>query len=332
MVEFSLSRRVALAGLAMAIAQSAAAAPRMTRKAQRAVVRALSAEFVARYVFPAVAADVALALRADLAAGVYDAPRTPPDLAAALTDRLRALTRDKHVSVRYSPTPIPVETDRPGPDDGAARIAEARAEGYGIVRVERLANNVGFLRLDEFAAADDAADAIAAAMRLLAYTDALIIDLRANRGGYPDGVAQIVSYLIDKPTHLYDMVERSGEVMDRAWTRDRVAGPHYGERRPVYVLTSGRTFSGGEDLAYTLKNLKRAVVVGERTGGAANPGRPFRIDPHFSAFIPFARPVNAVTGGNWEGEGVTPDIAVPADDAQAAALRLLKASVPQAST
>ena len=81
--------------------------------------------------------------------------------------------------------------------------------------------------------------------------------------------------------------------------------------RHVVGMTSERTFSGGEDLCYTLQALGRAQVIGETTGGGAHPTRPFPVSPAVHIGIPFARSVNPVTGTNWQGTGVVPDVAVP---------------------
>ena len=86
-------------------------------------------------------------------------------------------------------------------------------------------------------------------------------------------------------------------------------------RRPIYVLTSPRTFSAGEGLAFILQERKRAVVIGEVTAGAANPGRSYPAGTMFEITVPNGRVVTAITKRNWEGSGVTPDIIVPAADA-----------------
>src|SRR5262249_50927356 len=112
-----------------------------------------------------------------------------------------------------------------------------------------------------------------------------------------------------------------GDRTQQFWTLPWVPGPRY-TNKPVYVLTSARTFSGAEEFAYNLKALKRATLIGETTGGGANPGDEFLLAPHYAAFIPTGRAVNPVTGTNWEGTGVAPDIAVPAAEAMKVAQRL----------
>jgi len=101
-----------------------------------------------------------------------------------------------------------------------------------------------------------------------------------------------------------------------SWTLPQVAGTRFGGERPLYVLTSKGTFSGGEELAYDLKCLRRAQLIGETTGGGANPtGPPNELDDGFRIFVPWGRPINPVTKTNWEGVGVTPDVSVPASAA-----------------
>jgi C-terminal processing protease CtpA/Prc len=200
-----------------------------------------------------------------------------------------------------------------------------RLDNFGIRRVERLDGNVGYLDVRRVADPANAGPAITAAMELVAGTHALIIDLRRNGGGAPEGVVFWCSYLFDeRPTHLNDIFRADTGETHQFWALPYVPGPRYLDR-PVYVLTSGRTFSGGEDFAYTLQALGRVQVIGETTGGGAHPTRPFPVSAAVHIAVPFARSVNPVTGTNWQGTGVVPDVAVPEaqayDTAYAMALR-----------
>jgi C-terminal processing protease CtpA/Prc len=165
-------------------------------------------------------------------------------------------------------------------------------------------------------------------MNFLNGTDALIIDMRSNGGGNPAMVALVCSYLFGpEPVHLNDLYWREGNRTDEFWTKKEVAGRRY-LNKDVYVLTSKRTFSGAEEFTYNLKNLKRATIIGETTGGGAHPGGGFRISEHFGMFVPTGRAISPITKTNWEGTGVTPDVAVPADQALLVArLMALKKSV-----
>ena len=186
-----------------------------------------------------------------------------------------------------------------------------RMDNFGIRRVERLDGNVGYLDLRRVPVPANAGPAIAAAMELVAGTYALIIDLRHNHGGSPEGVVFWCSYLLtERPTHLNDIFHADTGETTQFWALPYVPGTRYPDR-PVYLLTSSHTFSGGEDFCYTLQALGRAQVIGETTGGGAHPTRPFPISAAVHIAIPFARSVNPVTGTNWQGTGVVPDVAVP---------------------
>jgi C-terminal processing protease CtpA/Prc len=185
----------------------------------------------------------------------------------------------------------------------------------GVARVQHLAGNVGCLDLQPVLfPAVISGEFLTAAMRLIAGTDALIVDLRGCLGGDPDAVALIVSYLWDRePVQLTGLRER--ERLKQSWTQPYVAGRRFGQRKPVYVLTSATTFSGGEQLSYDLQQLGRAVIVGEQTRGGAHAREGFVVHPHLEATISVAEAVNPQTGGNWEGTGVTPDIPTTAQEA-----------------
>jgi C-terminal processing protease CtpA/Prc len=158
-------------------------------------------------------------------------------------------------------------------------------------------------------------------MNLLAHTDALIIDLRRCRGGDPAMVALLCSYLFDDDVHLNDLYHRADDSTAQFWTSPYVPGSRFGGTKPLYVLTSSTTFSGAEELTYNLQQRRRATVIGETTRGGAHPVRAYRVDAHLRATVPIARAINPVSGTNWEGTGVTPDVEVPAEGAFEVAYR-----------
>ena len=277
------------------------------------------------YIFEDVAEKMAAALRAHAKAGAYDAITSGADFAAVLTTHLQEVSKDKHLRIVYNPAGMagaqPPTTD----EDRIRRAAAERRNNYGLHRVERLDGNVGYIELRGFSGSQEAGGAVAAAMNLLANTDALVFDLRRNGGGSPVTIGFISSYLFDKRVHLNDFYVRETGRRQSFHTLDTVDGRRYGETKPVYILTSNRTFSAAEEFTYNLKNLKRAVIVGETTGGGAHPGGVRRITDHFGIWLPSGRAINPITGTNWEGVGIAPDIAVdPADALRVAHLDALR--------
>lgn len=170
------------------------------------------------------------------------------------------------------------------------------------------------LKLRCFADAGAAGATAIAAMNFLGGSDALIFDLRANGGGTPSMISSCSSYLFE-PTHLNSFYIRKEDETKQFWTQAYVPGPRLA-KVPVFVLTSSRTFSGAEEFSYNLKNTKRGTIVGETTGGGAHPVRGYKVEGYdVTVAVPFGRAINPISGTNWEGKGVEPDIAVPADQA-----------------
>ena len=283
------------------------------------------------YVFPEVAKAMETSLRDRVAKGEYDQISSSRAFSETLTKDLQAVSKDKHLRVRYSHEVLPERQPRAEPT--AEQREQERRDmswmNYGFEKVERLRGNTGYISFRGFFGPELGADAVASAMNFVAGTDALIIDLRTNGGGDPEMVALICSYLFGpEPVHLNDLYWREGNRTEQFWTRKEVAGKRY-LNKDVYVLTSKYTFSGAEEFAYNLKNLKRATIIGETTGGGAHPGGGFRINEHFSMFVPTGRAISPITKSNWEGTGVKPDIEVPADQALTLArLLALKKSLP----
>jgi Peptidase family S41 len=277
------------------------------------IIDAVLAELERAYVLPDRVPAVSVAIRAHQARGKYD-QLAGPVLVEVLTDDIHAVCPDKHLRVFWTD-----EADSPvGFTDTQALArywAASRTRNHGVVEVSRLMGNVGYLELQAIDQPEHLGPLLLAAMTLLANSAALILDLRENRGGSPAGVAFMCSLLlpVDPPTHVNDVYDRRKDSIAQYWTASYLPIPRYD--RPAWVLTSARTFSGGEELAYNLQQLGRATVVGEVTRGGAHPVDQFRIAPHLAIQVPTRRSINPISGTNWEGTGVTPDVAVPAGDA-----------------
>jgi len=279
------------------------------------------------YVFPETAAKMEQAVRARQSRGEYEAITSARQFAETLTTHLQEVSRDKHLRVRYSFQPIPVRGERrePTAEEKEQYRSELKRMNFGFERVERLPGNIGYLDLRGFSSAELGGETVAAAFAFLNNTDSLIIDLRKNGGGSPEMVQLISSYLFgETPVHLNSLYWREGNRTQEFWTLKSVPGTRYGSKE-VYLLTSNNTFSAAEEFSYNLKNLKRATIVGETTGGGAHPGGGNRLSEHFGVFIPTGRAINPISKTNWEGTGVEPDVKVPADQAlHVAQLALLK--------
>ena len=306
---------LALAAAAQASAQVPPATGALDGATRHAVVKRLAQTVEDNYVFPDVAKKVAAHLRDRDAKNAYASAGTAASLAEMLTADMRTTGKDMHFGVRFDPE-FKAAPDESAPS--AEALAQQRQESErlagGVFRVERLPGNVGYLDIRGFEPASFSAPSIEAAMTLLKHTEAIILDLRKNGGGDGETVAYLMSHFFAEGDrrHLNDMVFRKGQQSKQYWTSTATA-VHY--TRPVYVLTSKRTFSAAEECAYDFQTQKRATLVGETTGGAANPGAPIAVDGDLVAFISTGQSINPITHGNWEGVGVKPDVATPADRA-----------------
>ena len=278
------------------------------------------------YVFPDIATKMAKDVRARQRRGEYASVTDGDTFATLLTGHLREVSHDKHLGVMFSPVPTPEPPASPAPNPARDEQRRKRLEqsNCGFEKVERLAGNVGYVKFNMFADPKICGPTVVAAMNFLAHTRAVIFDIRENGGGSPAMVALISSYLFSKPAHLNDLWTRKGDKTKQFWTLSYVPGKRLEDDQPVYVLTSGRTFSAAEEFSYNLQQLERATIVGETTGGGAHPVRGQRIDDRFSIMVPFARAINPVSKTNWEGTGVEPDIKAPAAEALETAHRLAK--------
>lgn len=276
------------------------------------VIEAALARLTAEYIDEDKAIQTAGFVRDRLGAGLYEA-LPGKALCESVTEDLQHVTGDKHLRLLWSDEPQELD-DAAEDEDFFADLA--RSENQGIRRVERLPGDIGYIDTTLVAEPADGAIMISAAMTLVANTKALILDLRGNRGGSTYGMAYWCSYFFPEgeSVHLTDVYRRTTGRTQQFWTLPYVPGERYLDR-PVYVLTGPVTFSGAEDLAYNLKVRGRAMLVGERTRGGAHPTGYYPLTEHITITVPYARSINPVTSGDWEGVGVTPDLAVAVDEA-----------------
>jgi len=304
-------------------------------RAQRPVDRAVSreekvillgrtADLIERYyVDEAGGHRLAGALRDSMGIGAIGVADSALALVRAVNRLFRANGGDRHLRFGYQAeaqagpvdtlaAPDPPET----PEELAARRAEAAADGFGILGVERLDGNIGLLRWGKFHDPDVAGEAVAAAMTLLEPTEALLIDLRDSEGGSPEMVAWLASYFLPEggEPRLLSIVEN--RYLGRTipfWSTTDLTGPRY-DRKPVYLLAGPTTFSAAEGFLEVMRRVRGLVtVVGDTTRGGARMSRWMTVHPHFAVSISVARHIGETV--DWEGAGVRPDMPAPAEEA-----------------
>jgi hypothetical protein len=272
------------------------------------------------YVFPEIAEKLQSHIRAHRSE--YRAISDSDTLAARLTEDLRAVGRDNHLTVSFGEELGVLKEPTPAEKEHAH--AFDLANGHGIRSGRRLPGNIGYVDLAYFSPDPEAGTALAAAMQLVSGTDALIVDLRRNGGGSGETATALLSYFFEEPIQLSSIVERkNGQTLERQkWTMPYVAGPRY-LGKPVFVLTSLHTHSAAELCAYDLKNTHRATIVGERTSGDANSSTgEIALGYGFSAYIGNGQTRSPITHSNWQGTGVEPDVTAAATDALVSAYQL----------
>lgn len=280
-----------------------------------AVIDSVCAALSTTYVFEDVAKQIETALRNHLKHGDYDKIDALRPFVAALTDHMTEVADDKHLWVQVPPEEeLRIARGEVPPEELDPTAREA-FDNFGFEKVERMDDNVGYLKLDGFYDASRAHETAVAAMNFLAHCDALIIDLRENGGGSPTMIQLLSSYFFDEPVHLNSFYFRGTDETQQFWTYAAVSGERMTDT-PLFILTSLQTFSAAEEFSYNLKYLERALLIGETTGGGAHPNTiRFFTDLNVALSIPYGRAINPITHTNWEKVGVEPHIPCAAVDA-----------------
>jgi C-terminal processing protease CtpA/Prc len=283
------------------------------------VVNRLAEIMNSNYVFPEKGREMNELIKRKIKSGAYDAITSPNAFASALERDLRFVQNDRHIRVRYSPERVAaMQAPRQPEEEGG------EPKNYGFEEVLVLEGNIGYLDLRGFAGIGRAEETARKAMDVLIQTDAIIFDLRQNGGGSPSMIRFISSYLFgDEPVHLNTFYWRPDDRYEESWTMPNEVSAHK-PNIPVFVLTSDYTFSAAEEFTYNLKNLKRATIIGETTGGGAHPGGPMVINQGFIVNVPQGRAINPITKTNWEGVGIEPNVKVSSEKALEVAYDMAK--------
>jgi len=310
----------------------------LTNPERKAVVESLCKLLDECYIYPTVGAKMAGFLSQQFSRGIYDTFRNPQTLAYQLKKDLLLISHDEHFNIVFDPAWVRRQRDATTKRDSLDLLRQDSIQSawrnFGFAEVRLLPGNIGYLHLTNFENPLYAGETATAAMQFLCHADALIVDLRNNGGGYSTMVQLLASYLFDaEPVHIIDRYSRVGghpgnnpdSTQSGNYTQDWTLPYVTGHRLPntaVYILTNHQTFSAAESFSYFLKNRKRATIVGETTGGGAHPVDRKIITDRFYIFMPTERPVDPITGTDWEGVGVNPDVEVPAKDALLTAQQL----------
>jgi len=295
----------------------------LTRTAKTEVVDSLSKSLLKNYVFPDTASKMGNYIERRLKDGMYDQITNPNEFAQKLTTDLRSIYNDVHLSITYDPKMQRRLTDTSMINVTERRqqnLAEYRQQNFGFKKLEILSGNIGYVRFDQFYGFNEfSKEVVNTVFTFLKNANALIIDLRNNGGGSPDMVKYICSFLLPPGTHLSSFFERRTIQTETMYTYQPSIPVSFVDR-PVYILVSRRSFSGAEAFSYDLQALHRATIIGENTGGGAHAVGPNIICNGFIGLIPYSRAINPITGTNWEGVGVKPDIKISADSSLDAAI------------
>lgn len=260
------------------------------------------------YVFPEQVEDLCRSLETHHANGDYDQITDPRTFCEQLTQHLRNVVNDRHLQVML-PGEMPniISHAMKKPSEGNKRAHS------DLTNVEILPGNIGYINITMFNPLSDSVDELEGAMQLVKDSNALIIDLRKCRGGSADPINFLLSYFFNSEAPL-TLLETYFRPQNRTF-KCQTTKTTFSYTKPVYVLTSGFTFSGGEHFAFPLKIHKRATIVGANTGGGAHPIALIGLDTGILFKVPIGRTYNPKTNEDWEGTGVTPDISCSEDNA-----------------
>nr|MBC7611500.1 S41 family peptidase [Pseudopedobacter sp.] len=268
------------------------------------------------YIFPEKSVRINKYLKEQYKKGVYDVIRDPNQLAYRLIEDIRKVNYDSHFNIFYQPKDAEhKETLSEREENIKDQVAFERESNFKFKKLEILPGGIGYIQFNEFIGnVKGAKPTLTAAMTFLKNSKAIIIDLRYNGGGSPEMVNQVESYFFKERVHMLDMLSTFSKDTMSLYT-DPTSTDGLLLSMPIYILTSKNTFSGAEDFSYAMQTQKRAIVVGETTGGGAHAAFLFSIGQGFWARVPFARAINPITLTDWEDVGVIPDITVAASEA-----------------
>lgn len=307
--------------LLLSLNSQTALAQAISKAEKQQVIDKVSELMAEHYVYPEVATKTNQKLKLAFEQGEFAAHTDSEEFAKALSTWLEETAQDRHLRVRPNPVNQEVKGAESRLRDSLLNPPRFGSQNKGVVSAKVLENNIGYMDLRGFYRLTESQPYIDSAMKLLANTDAIIIDLRQNGGGSPKTVQYLCSYFFNEALLLNSLYYREDNETIDYHVLDEVAGDKLPDV-PLYVLTSNRTASAAEEFSYNMQTRKRATLVGETTRGAANPGGMFTINDNFRMFVATGAAINPVTKTNWETVGVVPHVATEKDQALDKAIEL----------
>lgn len=277
------------------------------------MIDSVTSIFASRYVYPEKAIQMDSLLKTNLSKGEYDSDSLLSDFTKSISDDLREFSQDLHIWIR----PIPKNRFYATEDKGitSEQIYLESLENFGWEKAEILPGAIGYINVDAFKDTAYAGETAEAALGFIANSQAVIIDLREHHGGQDNMQQLVASYFFDKPTQTSGLYWTYLDSLAEAWTHTDIRGPSLAQK-DLYILISSQTASGAEAFAYNMKHQRNAIIVGEKSAGAAHWSDWYEFSNlGIVAHVPVARPINPVTNTSWEGTGVIPHIEISPEKA-----------------
>jgi retinol-binding protein 3 len=323
------SLKIMLTGIAMSIsifsanlnAQTDNGNERIDDQEKQVLINTVITELKANYIFPERIVKIESVLHEKFDKKEYSSSKTLFDFLELLNKDLEYSGNDHHLDIFYGPQYVKKIKAAENSDPGKSGTIPAdfvnmvKYENYFLKKVERMEGNIGYFKFNKFEELQFSKESIASAMNFISNSSAIIFDLRENGGGSAETVHFLMSYFLPDSTKLGEFKRRINKEAIELWTTRDPLIRKIPDNIPVYILVSKNTSSAAESFAYGLQQFKRAIIVGEQTHGEGNPGARFIINDKLYMMIPTAVNVNAVTGTNWDGVGITPDIKTITNDA-----------------
>jgi len=290
----------------------------LNSKSRAEIIKNISQILLDNYVFPDTAIKMSNCILKKLKQGEYNKITAPVAFSDALTNDLYSIYRDGHMLVQFDPkelTPEPIDTSTSHKASNEDQFKKIKLANFGLKKVEILNGNIGYICFDHFwADSIYGKETVKAALQFVSYTNALIIDLRNCGGGSEETVNMISGYFLEKSTHLNDMFDRRANSTTKYWTKPDSTFTKM-IKMPLYILTNNKTFSASEMFCYGLQSIKRAIIIGETTGGGAHGTYSQGVSNGFRLYIPYSTAISPITKTSWEKVGVKPEIETSSDKA-----------------